>query len=238
VSGLLRVEGLQAGYGAGDVLHGVGLELGEGQALAVLGRNGVGKTTLLLAITGLLEPRGGSVRLDGRELAGRPSHEIARAGIALVPQGRRIFSQLTVEENLKLAGNAAGERAGGWTLEGVYDFLPRLRERRRQRGNQLSGGEQQMLAIGRALLANPRIVLFDEPSEGLAPMIVETITQTIAGLLREQGLSAIVVEQNLHVALALADKVAIMTRGEIVYQATNAEFRRSPEVARTLLGIA
>jgi branched-chain amino acid transport system ATP-binding protein len=237
VTPLLQIDGLRAGYEIGDVLHGIHLELEEGQVLAVLGRNGVGKTTLIHSIVGFVRPRAGSIRLGARELAGQSPHEVARAGIAVVPQGRRIFSRLTVEENLKLARRADGARKGAWTLERVYELLPRLRDRRRHRGNELSGGEQQMLAIGRALLANPRVLLFDEPSEGLAPLLVDRITETIAAL-REEGLSAVLVEQNLHVALALADAVVVMTKGEIVYRGTNAEFRRSPEVARTLLGIS
>jgi branched-chain amino acid transport system ATP-binding protein len=236
VTALLEVEGVRAGYGAGDVLHGVDLELQQGQVLALLGRNGVGKTTLMHSLAGFLRPRSGSVRLDGTELVGQPPHRITRAGIALVPQGRRVFSRLSVEENLKLARGAKA-RDARWTLEAVYELLPRLAERRHHRGTELSGGEQQMVAIGRALLANPRVLLFDEPSEGLAPLLVQRITDTIAGL-REEGLSAIVVEQNLHVAVALADSVAIMTKGEIVYRGTTAEFRRSPETARAQLGVA
>jgi branched-chain amino acid transport system ATP-binding protein len=236
MTALLEVEGVRAGYGAGDVLHGVDLELRQGQVLAVLGRNGVGKTTLMHSLAGFLRPRSGSIRLDGAELAGQSPHRIARAGIVLVPQGRRVFSRLSVEENLKLARGTGG-RDARWTLEAVYDLLPRLHERRRHRGTELSGGEQQMVAIGRALLANPRVLLFDEPSEGLAPLLVQRITDTIAGL-REEGLSAILVEQNLHVAVALADSVAIMTKGEIVYRGTMAEFRKSPETARAQLGVA
>jgi branched-chain amino acid transport system ATP-binding protein len=234
---LLRIDGLRAGYGGGDILHGVDVEVDEGEVLALLGRNGVGKTTLVHSIVGLVRPRAGSIRLGDRELAGRSPHEIARAGVGFVPQGRRIFSRLSVEENLKLARHASNGRNARWTLERVYDLLPRLRERQRHQGNQLSGGEQQMLAIGRALLANPRVLLFDEPSEGLAPLLVDRITHTIASL-REEGLSAVLVEQNLHVALALADRVAIMTKGEIVYRATTAAFRRSPEIARAHLGVA
>jgi branched-chain amino acid transport system ATP-binding protein len=234
---LLRIEGLRAGYGAGDILHGVDVGVEEGQVVALLGRNGVGKTTLVHSVVGLVRPRAGSIRLGGRELTGRAPHDIARAGIGFVPQGRRIFSHLSVEENLRLARHAADGRQPRWTLERIYELLPRLDERRRHRGNELSGGEQQMVAIGRALLANPRLLLFDEPSEGLAPLLVDRITETIASL-RDEGLSAVLVEQNLHVALALADEVAVMTKGEIVYRGTNAEFRRSPEVARTLLGIA
>jgi branched-chain amino acid transport system ATP-binding protein len=237
MSAVLDIRGVRAGYDTGDVLQGVDLELAEGEVVALLGRNGVGKTTLMNSIVGLVKPRAGSITLDGRELAGAGAHQIARAGIAIVPQGRRIFSRLTVEENLKLARRATGGRPEEWTLDAVYELLPRLQERRRHRGNQLSGGEQQMVAIGRALLANPRVLLFDEPSEGLAPLIVDRMTETIAGL-RERGLSAIVVEQNLHVAVALADRVAIMAKGEIVHRATTAEFRADRATAHALLGVA
>jgi branched-chain amino acid transport system ATP-binding protein len=236
MTALLEIADVRAGYDAGDILHGIDLTLAEGHVLALLGRNGVGKTTLMHSIVGFVRPRAGSVRLADRELAGRSSHEIARAGIALVPQGRRIFSRLSVDENLKLTRRARSSEAARWTLDAVYELLPSLAERRRHRGDELSGGEQQMLAIGRALLANPRVLLFDEPSEGLAPLLVDRIVETIAAL-REEGLSAILVEQNLHVALALGDSVAIMTKGEIVYRGTNAEFRRSPETAREHLGV-
>jgi len=238
VTPLLEIRGVRAGYAeTGDVLQGIDLDLHDGEVVALLGRNGVGKTTLMNTLVGLVRLSAGSITLSGLDLGGRSSHEIARAGVAIVPQGRRIFARLTVEENLKLARRATAEREAEWTLETVYELLPRLRERRRHRGDQLSGGEQQMVAIGRALLANPRVLLVDEPSEGLAPRLVDLVTDTIAGL-RERGLSAIVVEQNLHVAVALADRVAIMTKGEISYRGTTQEFRANRAVAQSLLGVA
>jgi len=238
MTALLEVRGVRAGYDtSGDVLQGVDLDLHDGEVVALLGRNGVGKTTFVNTLVGLVPLRAGSIRLDGREMAGSSPHEFARAGIGIVPQGRRIFARLTVEENLKLARKATAGRATEWTLDAVYDLLPRLRERRRHRGNQLSGGEQQMVAIGRALLANPRVLLVDEPSEGLAPRIVDLVTDTIVGL-RGSGLSAIVVEQNLHVAVALADRVAIMSKGEIAHRATTQEFRADRATAQALLGVS
>jgi branched-chain amino acid transport system ATP-binding protein len=238
MTALLEIRDVRAGYGdTGDVLHGIDLDVHEGEVVAVLGRNGVGKTTLVNTLMGLVRARAGSIRLEGRELVGENAHEIARAGIAIVPQGRRIFARLTVEENLKLARRAVAGRPAEWTLDAVYELLPRLRERRRHRGNELSGGEQQMVAIGRALLANPKVLLFDEPSEGLAPRLVDLVTETIAGL-RERGLSAIVVEQNLHVAVALADRVVIMTKGEVSYRATTREFQGDRATAQALLGVS
>ncbi len=237
MSALLELGGVRSGYETGDVLQGVDLQLEEGEIVALLGRNGVGKTTLMNTIVGIVRARSGSIRLDGRELAGVAAHEIARAGIAIVPQGRRIFADLSVEQNLKLARRATAGRDGPWGLAEVYELLPRLRERRRHRGDELSGGEQQMVALGRALLANPRVLLFDEPSEGLAPLLVDRVIATIGGL-RERGLSAILVEQNLHVAVSLADRVAIMAKGEIVHRATMHDFRRDRATAQALLGVA
>jgi branched-chain amino acid transport system ATP-binding protein len=232
MSALLEIRGLEAGYDVSRVLHGVDLDVARGQVVALLGRNGVGKTTLIHSVMGMVRPSAGSVRFDGEELAGRATHTIARRGIALVPQGRRIFAQLTVEENLRIARRGAGE----WTTDRVYRLLPRLAERRRHRGDQLSGGEQQMVAIGRALLGNPRLILLDEPSDGLAPLVVKDIIEVLAEL-RSRGLSAVLVEQNLRMAMELSDTICIMTKGQIVHRATVAEFRRDPATARSLLGV-
>ncbi len=229
---LLEFRDVRSGFGEAIVLDGISFRVPANGSLAVLGRNGVGKTTCVHAVMGMVRPTGGSVRFDGVELAGRPPHAIARRGLALVPQGRRVFSPLTVEENLRIARRGSN----GWTLDRVYELLPRLAERRRHRGDQLSGGEQQMVAIGRALLGNPRLILLDEPSDGLAPLVVRDIVRVLAEL-RAQGLAALLVEQDLRMALELSDAVCIMSKGEIVYRAPTAEFRREPGVARSLLGI-
>jgi len=234
VTALLEVRGLRAGYGGGAVLHGVDLTLREGKAVALLGRNGVGKSTFLWAVMGLLRPSAGSVRLRGRELAGRPANLVARAGVALVPQGRRVFADLTVEQNLQVA--AGRRRTGPWTPQRVYQVLPQLAERRRHRADQLSGGEQQMLAIARALLLNPSLLLLDEPSDGLAPAVVARVGQLL-GELRDQGLSVLLVEQDLRSAFAVADEVAVMRKGEIVHRAPTLEFRSDAALAARLLGV-
>jgi branched-chain amino acid transport system ATP-binding protein len=234
VTALLEVEGLRAGYGGSMVLHGVDLTVAEGRAVALLGRNGVGKSTFLAAVMGLLRPTAGSVRLGGRELAGRPANVVARAGVALVPQGRRVFADLTVDQNLQVA---AGRRAAGpWTPERVHQVLPQLAERRRHRADQLSGGEQQMLAIARALLLNPRLLLLDEPSDGLAPTVVARVGELLAGL-RDQGMAVLLVEQDLRAAFTVADEVAVMRKGEIVHRAPTPQFRANPALAARLLGV-
>lgn len=230
---MLRVSGLEAGYGTGRVLHGVDLEVPDRQVLTILGRNGVGKTTLVHAIMGLVRPTAGSVTLDGAELAGRATHLVARAGAALVPQGRRVFAPLSVEENLRIA---ARHGKGDWTPARIFEMFPRLAERRKLAAGLLSGGEQQMLAIGRALVMSPRILLLDEPSEGLAPVVVEQVGEVI-GTLRSAGLSVLLVEQNIGLALPLADTVLIMVKGQIAYRGTPQELRGDRDTARELLGI-
>ena len=230
---LLAVEGLNAHYGSARVVQDVSFELGE-QALAIVGRNGMGKTTLCAAIMGLTPPRSsGSVRFDGHELVGKAPYRIAGLGIGYVPQGRRLFPSLTVDEHLRIAASRNG---GRWTMERVYDLFPRLAERKRNGGAQLSGGEQQMLAIGRALVTNPKLLIMDEPSEGLAPTIIEMLIDTFKHL-EEEGLRILLIEQNLGVATALAGRQLIMVGGEIAAETTAKELSGDPELQRRYLGV-
>ncbi|MFD8980198.1 ABC transporter ATP-binding protein [Streptomyces sp. NPDC059564] len=228
------IRGLSSGYAGGVVLGGVDLDLDEGGIVAVLGRNGVGKTTLISTVMGLVRPYEGSVRLGGRELAGSRVDVIARAGVGVVPQGRRVFAPLTVAEHLAIASRRPAP--GPWTRARILDLLPRLGERLGHRGDQLSGGEQQMLAIARALLGNPRLLLLDEPSDGLAPAIVAHVGEVIREV-GAQGMSVVLVEQNLGLAFSVAQNVAVMRKGRIVHEAACAEFRSSPEDRRRLLGV-
>ena len=232
-SALLSLHDVHAYYGESHILHGVSLTVGEGEVVALLGRNGAGKTTSIRTIVGFTPPRAGTVRFAGQEIAHLPAHRIARLGIGLVPQGRRIFPDLSVLENLRLAERP---RAEGWTLPRVYEYFPRLRERVRQKGGTLSGGEQQMLAIGRALMTNPTLLLMDEPSEGLAPMIVREIGRIVAELKRER-LSILLVEQNMAFALALADRVYIMNKGQIVFAGAPAALAANEAVKHQFLGV-
>jgi len=229
---LLVVENLCAGYDGSLILDNLGLELREGEAVALLGRNGAGKTTVIRSIVGFTPPRAGRVIWEDAAIERWPPYRIARRGIALVPQGRRIFAPLTVRENLML-----GARANGWSLERIFDLFPRLRERQAQSGGTLSGGEQQMLAIGRALLTNGRLLLLDEPSEGLAPIVVREIGRVVRGL-KGQGLSILIVEQNYHLALAVADRVYVMSKGQIVYEGQPAGLEADEDTKRRYLGVA
>jgi branched-chain amino acid transport system ATP-binding protein len=231
---MLDVETIHTYYGESHILHGVSLAVAAGEAVSILGRNGVGKTTLIRSIVGFTPPREGAIRLDGASIHRRPPHEIARRGIGLVPQGRRIFSPLTVQENLTLAARL---QRGAWTLEAVYRLFPRLAERAWQGAGTLSGGEQQMLAVGRALMTNPTLLLLDEPSEGLAPLVVREIGRVLVRL-KEQGLSILLVEQNVRLALRVADRVYVMSKGQIVYHGTPSDLDRSEDVKRRFLGIS
>ena len=234
---LLRVEDLRAGYGEAVVLQGVSLALDQGQTLALLGRNGTGKTTLINTLAGATRQHGGRMTLDagGRpvDLSRLPSFERAAAGIGWVPQERNIFKSLTVHENL-----TAVARPGPWSPDSVYALFPRLAERKGNLGTQLSGGEQQMLAVGRALVINPRLLLLDEPLEGLAPIIVEELLRAIGRITREQGLSAIIVEQHPQAILAISDQAVVLDRGTVVHQGTAAQLQAQPDLLDSLLGVA
>ncbi|HXF98582.1 MAG TPA: ABC transporter ATP-binding protein [Gaiellaceae bacterium] len=231
---LLAVERLNAFYGSAHVLHDVSFSMGR-EPVAIVGRNGMGKTTLCAAIMGFTPPRAaGSVRFEGEELLGAPSHRIARRGLGYVPQGRRLFPSLTVDEHLRIA--ARDGRAGGWTRERVYELFPRLGERRRNGGAELSGGEQQMLAIGRALVGNPTLLIMDEPSEGLAPAVIDTLVDTLRRLV-EEGLAILLIEQKLDVAASVAERQLVMVGGEIALETTAAELERDTEKQRRFLGV-
>jgi branched-chain amino acid transport system ATP-binding protein len=232
----LRISGLVSGYGGSTVLTGVDLEVRGGGALAVLGRNGVGKSTLAMTVAGLVRPRAGSVTVDGREIAGRRPDQIARAGVGLVPQGRRLWGTLSVAEHLALAARRARRETPLWTIERVFDVFPALAERRRHLGAQLSGGEQQMVAISRALLTDSRLVLLDEPSDGLAPAVVDRIGEVL-GQLRADGVTVLLIEQDLHLAFAACDEIAVMEKGRVVHRASTPAFRRDPATAHRLLGV-
>jgi len=233
MSELLRIENLSAGYGEAVVLHDVALALGEGQTLALLGRNGTGKTTLINTLAGATRQHGGTLTLGGVALHKLASHQRAAAGIGWVPQERNIFKSLTVDENL-----TAVARPGRWTPDAVYAMFPRLAERKGNLGTQLSGGEQQMLAVGRALVLNPRLLLLDEPLEGLAPIIVEELLRAIRRITRDEGLSAIIVEQHPQAILAISDRAVVLDRGTVVHSGTARELRADPALLDRLLGVA
>ncbi|MEI8031402.1 MAG: ABC transporter ATP-binding protein [Comamonadaceae bacterium] len=237
---MLTVKGLSAGYGEAVVLHDVSLTLGEGQTLALLGRNGTGKTTLINTLAGATRQHAGSIHLGGAVLHRMPSHERAAAGIGWVPQERNIFKSLSVHENLTAVARAARGRPASthWTPERVYQLFPRLAERKTHLGTQLSGGEQQMLALGRALVLNPTLLLLDEPCEGLAPIIVQELLRAIRRITREEGLSAIIVEQHPQAILAISDSVAVLERGTVVYSGTARSLQEQPALLDKLLGVA
>lgn len=228
---LLEVNDLVAGYDGSRVLDGVSLSVEAGESVAVLGRNGVGKTTLINAIMGLVRPSSGRVLINGTDLARRLPHALARAGVSIVPQGRRVFATLTVEEHLAISA-----RKGEWTPRTVLELMPRLGERRGHLGSQLSGGEQEMLAIGRALVGNPRLLLLDEPSDGLAPAIVTQVGEVLTELART-GVAVLLVEQDLRLAFRVAERVLVMQKGAIVHRSSVADFRADGTRAQALLGV-
>jgi branched-chain amino acid transport system ATP-binding protein len=227
------VSGLQSYYGDSHILFDVSLRVERHEVVALLGRNGAGKSTTLKSLMGVVKPRAGSVRLDGVEIGGMKSHAIARAGVQLVHEERRIFGSLTVEENLVLAGLTAEKR---WSLARIYDIFPRLHQRRTSRGTDLSGGKQQMLAIGRALIRDPKIILLDEPFEGLAPLIVRELVNVCRRLATE-GHTLIVVEQNLAATMALAQRVYILNNGHVAYEGPADDIRARPEILHRHLGV-
>ncbi len=230
---LLSIENLRAGYGEAIVLPDMTLSLGEGEVLALLGRNGTGKTTLINSIVGVTRRFGGKVVLAGHELTSMRPDQRARAGIGWVPQERNIFRSLTVEENM-----TAVAQPGPWTVDRVYEMFPRLKERRNNFGNQLSGGEQQMLAVGRALVLNPKVLLLDEPTEGLAPIIVEELLKALGTITRAGGICSIIVEQNARKILSLADRAVILERGAIVHEAASSVLKADPSALERFLGVA
>jgi branched-chain amino acid transport system ATP-binding protein len=232
---LLATEGLVVRYGAVEALRGVDVTVAEGEIVALIGANGAGKTTLLMAISGVAPPAAGRVLFDGAEIKGLPTHRIARAGIAHVPEGRRIFSRMTVEENLQMGAMGAPSAAETAERTRAYDLFPVLGERRRQRAGTLSGGEQQMLAIARALMSRPRVLLLDEPSLGLAPIMVKRIFAAIAAINAERGATVLLVEQNAFHALRLASRAYVLAQGRIVLSGPSAELARNPDVRSAYL---
>jgi branched-chain amino acid transport system ATP-binding protein len=235
---LLSVRGIHTYYGDSYVLQGLSLELREGTIVAILGRNGMGKTTLIRSVAGLTPPREGEIRFHGKSVAALPPYAIAQSGIALVPQGRRIFRSLSVRENLLLpTSSLARPRAGRWNLEAVLGQFPQLAERIDHPGGALSGGEQQMLAVGRALMANPDLILMDEPSEGLAPKLVQQV-EGIMKSMRKHGHAVLLVEQNFALAMSVADYIYVVSAGRFVFEGTPAELERSPEILDQHLGVA
>ena len=228
---VLNAQEIHSFYGKSHILHGVSLEVKEGEIVAVLGRNGAGKTTTVRSLMGLTPARMGKIEIFGRETTRWPTHRVAALGVGYVPEGRKIFGNLTVLENLKVPQ----ARPGPWTLDRVFELFPRLAERRSQLGRQLSGGEQEMLAIARPLLLNPRIMLLDEPSQGLAPLIVKEVMRVVQRM-RDEGLSVLLIEQNAPLCLSIADRAYVLDDGKVVYSGAAAEFAKDEERVRALAG--
>jgi branched-chain amino acid transport system ATP-binding protein len=228
---VLEAKGLETYYGKSHILHGVGLSVGEGEIVTLLGRNGAGKSTTLRSLMGLTPARQGTITIFGHETTAWTPNRIAALGVGFVPEGRRIFANLTVDENLRVPM----ERSGAWTVARVYELFPRLAERKANKGRQLSGGEQEMLAIARALLLNPRLLMLDEPSQGLAPLIVKQVFEVIVAARRE-GMSVLLVEQNVRAAVEIADRAYVLENGSIAYEGSAAEFAQNEERVRALAG--
>ncbi|MBL8334958.1 MAG: ABC transporter ATP-binding protein [Rubrivivax sp.] len=232
---MLQVQALQAGYGRSPVLFGVDLQVGRGEIVGLLGRNGMGKTTLVRSVMGLVRPTAGHVRWDGQDVTGQPAHRVARLGLALVPEGRQVFANLSVQEHLS-AFHRGGSGTEGWTPERLFELFPRLGERRHHMGNELSGGEQQMLAIARALVTNPRLLLLDEATEGLAPLVREEIWRVLT-VLREAGHAMLVVDKYVRRLIAIADRHVILEKGRVVWAGSSAELDADRGLWRRYLGV-
>ena len=233
---MLKVEGLDTAYGMSQVLFGVSLDIGQGEVVTLLGRNGMGKTTTVLSIMGIVRPKGGSVRMGGAQISGLPSYRVAKAGLGLVPEGRQVFPNLTVRENLVATAANRSHHAAPWTLERVFRLFPSLQERQRHYGNQLSGGEQQMLAIGRALMTNPRLLILDEATEGLAPLVRADIYRSIEKL-KTEGLSILVIDKDVRALTRVADRHYVLEKGRVVWSGGSAQLNDSRDVQHRYLGV-
>lgn len=233
---LVEARGLQTYYGASHVLRGVDFHVDRGETIGLMGRNGMGKSTLLKSLMGIVRPRAGTVQVKGRDMLGRPAYEVAQQGIAYVPEGRGIFGNLSVQENLLMAARAGTRGQRDWTYERVLETFPRLRERLRHGGQQLSGGEQQMLTIGRALMTNPDVLILDEATEGLAPLVAREIWR-ICGVIRESGISSVIVDKAWRAMTQVTDRNVILVKGEVVYEGSSADLRARPELLDQYLGV-
>ena len=233
---LINAKGIQTYYGASHILRGVNFSVAQGETIGVMGRNGMGKSTLLKSIMGLVKPRGGSIEIAGKTMTGRAPHEIAQMGIAYVPEGRGIFGNLSVTENLKMAARAGTRGQRDWTYDRVLETFPRLKERLEHGGQQLSGGEQQMLTIGRALMTNPDVLILDEATEGLAPLIARDIWR-ICTLIRETGISSVIVDKNYKHVAQITDRNVILVKGEVVFDGTSSELNSRPDLVQSFLGV-
>ncbi|MDH4173660.1 MAG: ABC transporter ATP-binding protein [Betaproteobacteria bacterium] len=233
---MLKVEGLETAYGLQQVLFGVSLEIAKGEVVTLLGRNGMGKTTTVLSVMGVVRPRGGRVTMEGRPISSLPSYRVAKAGLGLVPEGRQVFPNLTVRENLVATAANRGGAGPAWTLERVFGLFPGLQERQRHYGNQLSGGEQQMLAIGRALMTNPKLLILDEATEGLAPLVRADIYRSIERL-KAEGLSLLVIDKDVRALTRIADRHYVLEKGRVVWRGSSAELSENRDVQHRYLGV-